>query len=270
MVGTPIGNLEDLSPRARRVLAEVGAILAEDTRVTRKLLSHAGIHTALLSCHDHSSPERIRALVDRLDTTDLALVSDAGTPGVSDPGARLVAEARARGHRVLALPGPSAVTAALSISGLPADAYVFLGFLPRRRADRRALLADLATERRTLVAFEAPHRLRAALADLAQAFGGERQVLVARELSKLHEEAWSGCLEAAAAEWALREPRGELTLVLAGAPDAPREPWDDARARQALRALRAAGVGAREASRRLAEEAGRPARELYQLWDHEA
>ncbi len=270
MIGTPIGNLGDLSPRAGRILAEVQAVVAEDTRVTRKLLSHLGIRSELLSCHAHSPPEQIERLADRLDSGDLALVSDAGTPAVSDPGARLVARARARGHEVRALPGPSAVTAALSISGLPADRYRFLGFLPRRQSERQALLKRVAEEADTLVAFEAPHRLRASLKDLAALLGGDRQLALARELSKRHEELWFGSLDEARAEWATREPRGELTLVIAGAPEVEIEPWDDDRARSALRRMRAEGLGAKEASRRLAEVAGRPARELYGLWDHDA
>lgn len=258
--------MEDLSPRALRVLGEVQAILAEDTRVTRKLLTRNGLTTPLLSCHEHSRPERLASLAARLRAEDLALVSDAGTPGVSDPGARLVALAHAAGHPVVAVPGPSAVTAALSISGLPADRYHFLGFLPRRKSERRALLAGLAGDAHTLVAFETPQRLRAALADLGEILGADRTMLVARELSKMHEEAWRGSLAEAFERWTEREPRGEFTLVIAGAEEVDIEPWDDARLRLALGRLAEAGIGRKDASRRLATEAGRPAREIYALW----
>lgn len=166
------------------------------------------------------------------------------------------------------IPGPSAVTVALSVAGLPADAYVFLGFLPRRGADRRTLLAEVAAECRTLVAFETPQRLVSALADLAEVLGGERAICVARELTKLHEEVWRGTLAEAHARWSAVAPRGEFTLVIAGAPDLPPERWDDDRVRTALAALRAEGLGAREAARRVAASAGRPAREVYRLWDH--
>jgi len=270
VVGTPIGNLDDISARALRVLATAGLIVAEDTRRTRKLLSHFDIHVPLASFHAHSGPADRARLIARLGATDVALVTDAGTPGISDPGAELVTAAVAAGHAVVPIPGPSAVAAALSVAGLPADAYVFLGFMPRRGADRRALLSSVAAERRTLVAFETPQRLAAALADLAGALGGGRPICVARELTKLHEEVWHGPLAEAAARWSSLPPRGEFTLVIAGAPEQTPDAWDDDRVRAALGALRAEGLGAREAARRVAAVAGRPAREVYRLWDHEA
>jgi len=268
VMATPIGNLEDLGGRARRILGEVAAVAAEDTRVTRKLLARHGLRPEILSFHEHTDPARRAALVARLDEGDLALVSDAGTPGVSDPGAALVADALAAGHRVVAIPGPSAVTAALSVSGLPADRYVFLGFLPRRAADRRRLLAEVAAERQTLVAFEAPHRLRASLVDLAAQLG-DRTVAVTRELTKMHEEVWRGGLDAAAARWATVEPQGEFTLVIAGAPAPPSTVWDDAAVTDALALLRTEGLGAREAAHRVAARSGRRAREVYRLWPHD-
>jgi len=248
------------------VLAAVDLIAAEDTRRTRKLLSAYAIATPLVSSHAHSTPAERSRLLARLDAGDVALVTDAGTPGLSDPGADLVAAAAAAGHTVTAVPGPSAVAAALSVAGMPADAYLFLGFLPRRGRDRRDLLSGVAGERRTLVAFETPRRLAASLADLAETLGGGRAICVARELTKVHEEVWRGRLEEAAARWAAREARGEVTLVVAGAPEAPPEPWDDARVRSELSHLRAAGVGPRDAARRLAAPAGRTAREVYRLW----
>lgn len=244
-------------------------IACEDTRVTRKLLTRFEIRGDLSSYHAHSSPGKREALVARLDEGDLALVSDAGTPGISDPGAALVAAARATGHEVVALPGPSAVTAALSISGLPADAYTFLGFLPRKKSERRRLLREMSGHRWTLVAFETPQRLRAALEDLAEVFGSERRIAVTRELTKRFEEVFAGTLDEARSRWAEEDPRGEFTLVVEGAPAIEAERWDDERVRQALEALRTRGLGPREASRELAAEAGRTAREIYALWDHD-
>lgn len=265
VVGTPIGNLEDVSARALRVLGEVRLVVAEDTRQTRKLLARHGLRTPLESCHAHSPPARLAQLVEHLTVGDLALVTDAGTPGLSDPGPALVAATVAAGHRVAPIPGPSAVAAALSVSGMPADRFVFLGFLPRRRQDRCALLAERVAEPATLVAFETARRLAEALVDLAAALGEDRAICVGRELTKLHEEVWHGSLGAAATRWSSGEVRGEITLVIAGAPPTAPEAWDEARVIAALDALRAEGLGAREASRRVAAEAGRPPREVYRL-----
>lgn len=268
-MGTPIGNLEDITLRALRILGEVGLIAAEDTRLTRKLLARHDLRTPLVSSHAHSSPEALAALVARLAESDVALVSDAGTPGVSDPGAALVAEAAAAGHAVVPLPGPSAVAAALSVSGLPADRFRFLGFLPRRAGDRRALLAAVAAEPDTLVCFEAPHRFLASLADLLAVLG-DRPLCVARELSKLHEEVWHGTLATAVAHWPSRPARGEFTLVVGGAPALAPAVWSDQDVRHALEALKADGHSPRQAARALAAKAGRPAREIYRLWEHDA
>ena len=265
MVATPIGNLEDIGQRAARVLAEVALIAAEDTRVTRKLLARLGVDTPLTSHHAHTSDRRRAALIDRLDSEDIAIVSDAGTPGISDPGASLVRAARAAGHRIIAIPGPSAVGAALSISGMPADRYAFIGFLPRRAADRRRELAELAVGSATLVAFEAPHRLRDTLDDMLSVLG-DRPIVVARELTKRFEEAWSGLISDAIEHWSVEAPRGEFTLVVAGADDRPAPMWDDAEVLAAIERLRGLSIGAKAASRRIALEAGRPAREIYQLW----
>ncbi len=266
VVATPIGNLSDLSPRAQEVLAAVPVIAAEDTRVSRKLAVRFGLKAQLLSLHEHSSPAALARALARLEEGDMALVTDAGTPGVADPGPALVSAAFAAGHRVSPIPGPSAVSCALAASGLPADRYQFLGFLPRRRAERLAFLRGLAAQPFTLVCFETPQRLRAALADLAAAFGGDRILVVARELTKLHEEVWRGSVAQALERWTSIEPRGEFTLVLAGAA-AEREPaaWTDEAIQAALEASRAQGTSLREASRQLAAAAGRPARELYRL-----
>lgn len=225
VIATPIGNIGDLCPRARDSLAAADLVLAEDTRRTGALLAACGITRPLLSLHDHNEAGRVEELLQRLRAGQvLALVSDAGTPLVSDPGFLLVRAAAAAGIDVRPIAGPSAVTAALAVAGLPTDRFVFEGFLPTARGERASALARLALEPRTLVLFEAPHRIAAALAELAAAFGGERRAVIARELTKLHETIYRGTL----AELAARAPgdpdmaRGEITLVIAGAP-APAE-----------------------------------------------
>jgi 16S rRNA (cytidine1402-2'-O)-methyltransferase len=220
VVATPIGNLADLSPRAREALGRAAVIAAEDTRHTRALLQASGLATPLLSLHAHNEPQRVPALLERLAAgEDVALVSDAGTPLLSDPGFELVSRAAQAGFAIHAIPGPSAITAALAVAGLPTQRFCFEGFLPARAAERRAALASLAHEPRTLVFFEAPHRIQAMLADLAAQFGADRQAVVARELTKVHETLYRGTLGELAAR-AQREEnfaRGELTLVVHGA-----------------------------------------------------
>ena len=221
VVATPIGNLEDLSPRARRILAEVQLIAAEDTRHTGALLAHFGIGTPLLSLHEHNEAARTPRLVERLRAGEsVALVSDAGTPLISDPGFDLVRAARAAGVTVTPIPGPSAVIAALSVAGLPTDRFVFEGFLPAKSAARRARLETLTTDTRTLVFYEAVHRLKESLADMARIFGEERAALVARELTKLHETLSHGTLAelVAAFDKNSDELKGEVVVLVAGAP----------------------------------------------------
>ena len=220
VVATPIGNLADLSPRAREALECAAVIAAEDTRHTRALLQAMGVGTPLLSLHAHNEPQRVPELLARLTAgEDVALVSDAGTPLLSDPGFELVSRAAQAGFTVHTIPGPSAVTAALAVAGLPTHRFCFEGFLPARGAERRAALASLAHETRTLVFFEAPHRIRATLADLAAQFGAERRAVVARELTKAHETLYRGTLGELATRAAAEEnfARGELTLVVHGA-----------------------------------------------------
>ncbi len=219
VVATPIGNLEDLSARARRVLAEVAVIAAEDTRRTRQLLSSFQCDTPLIAVHEHNEAERVPVLCERLAAgEDVALVSDAGTPLISDPGYALVQACRRRGIRVVPVPGPSALLAALQASGLPTDRFAFEGFLPRKAGQRRERLAALAAEPRTLVFFESVHRIAATVADLATSFGAERPATLARELTKMHESVVSDSLGGLAA--ALRAgtivERGEFVLVVAG------------------------------------------------------
>jgi len=230
VVATPIGNLADLSDRARAALAEADLVAAEDTRHTGALLKAMGLATPLLSLHEHNESRRVPALLARLAQGQrVALVSDAGTPLLSDPGYELVHAAIAAGFEVSAIPGPSAITAALAVAGLPTDRFCFEGFLPARERERRAALEALAHERRTLVFFEAPHRIAAALADSAAVLGPDREAAVARELTKAHETIYRGTLQelAARAETEANFARGEITLVVRGA--APAAPSVDER-----------------------------------------
>ena len=214
MVGTPIGNLEDLTARAARVLAEVSAIAAEDTRVTARLLARIGVRKPMLSYRAPVERRGLPAVLRALDEGDVALVSDAGTPGVNDPGQRLVAAAIEAGHRVVPIPGPSAVAAALSISGFSGDGHLFLGYLPRRPGELRRLLATLGQERRPAAAFESPHRILKSLAALGEVLP-DRRLMVGRELTKLHEEVLRGTA-ASVLEQLGGTARGEFTLVIAG------------------------------------------------------
>jgi 16S rRNA (cytidine1402-2'-O)-methyltransferase len=215
VVGTPIGNLEDLTLRAARLLREVDLIAAEDTRTTRTLLRAHEISTPLTSFHEFSGPEKVRRLVERLADQDVALVSDAGTPGISDPGYPLIRAAIEAGCPVVPIPGPSAILAALIASGLPMHAFHFVGFLPRKSGERRRAFEALAEEDATLVAFESPHRLIASLRD-ALAVLGDRPMAAARELTKKFEEIVRGTVSEVLARFIQEPPRGELTLVFAG------------------------------------------------------
>jgi 16S rRNA (cytidine1402-2'-O)-methyltransferase len=221
VVATPIGNLADLTPRAREVLASVALIAAEDTRHTRQLLQTCGIGTALTSLHEHNEAQKSAELVARLAQGDsIALVSDAGTPLVSDPGFDLVAGARAQGIAVVAIPGACAAIAALSVAGLPTNRFVFEGFLPAKAAARGERLRQLASEERTLIFYEAPHRLAEVLRDMAETFGTQRRVSISRELTKRFETTYSGTLSelSAAAEVDRDMSRGEIVIVVGGAP----------------------------------------------------
>ena len=219
LCATPIGNLEDITLRALRILKEVDLVAAEDTRHTRKLFSHFDIHTPLTSYHEHNSLSKGPQLVEQLLAgKNVALVSDAGLPGVSDPGEKLVALAVGQGIKVVPVPGPSASLAALVVSGLPSARFCFEGFLPSRGKDRRRRLEELQWEKRTLVFYEAPHRLGAALSDMGEYMGG-RQVCIARELTKKFEELWRGSLEEAVLKFRNKPPRGEITLVMEGRRD---------------------------------------------------
>ena len=263
LVATPIGNLEDLSGRARRILAEVRLIAAEDTRHTARLLSHYAIRTPAISYHEHNKLVRLERVLAELAEGDVALVSDAGTPGLNDPGYELVRAALQAGHTVSPIPGPSAPLAALVASGLPTDAFLYLGYLPRKQGERRRLLTQVAGQPYTLVFLETPHRLLEALEDL-QAVLGDRQSAAARELTKLHEEIVRGPLSVVRQHFTSQPPRGEFTLVVAGQA-AQSGRWDEARLQAAIAAARQGGEAPSQAARRLAGESGWPRSEIYKL-----
>ncbi len=271
LVATPIGNLEDMSLRALRVLKQVTLIATEDTRTARNLLTHFGLATPVTSYFEHNKLTKLDHILEALERGDVAVISEAGMPGLSDPGYELVRAALERGIRVAPIPGASALTTALVASGLPTDQFVYLGFLPRQKSARRKLLQSVADEPRTLVAYEAPHRLRASLDDIAQVLGN-RTLCAARELTKLCEEFFRGSADAAREHFAKTAPRGEFTLVIAGKTAEDRRKtkdehvaWDDARVREAVRDLIAAGLPRTDAVKRVARESGRERREVYQL-----
>jgi 16S rRNA (cytidine1402-2'-O)-methyltransferase len=263
LVPTPIGNLEDITLRALRVLREVPLIAAEDTRTTGVLLRHYGIETRLTSYHDHNRTSKLGVLLAALAEGDVALVSDAGTPGISDPGFELVAAAIARGVRVEALPGANAAITALVASGLHAEAFTFVGFLPRKAKALHDALTALAARPETLIAYESPNRLADLLATAAAVFGPERGVCVARELSKVYEEYQRGPLYAVHAHYTAHPPRGECVVLFAGAPPAAAEAWSEAQLDAALHARLTAGESVRDAARALAAETGWDRRAVY-------
>jgi len=264
IVGTPLGNLEDISLRALRILKEADLIAAEDTRVTRKLLSHYAIATPLTAFHQHSSSGRLQQIIAQLkDGKNIALVTDAGMPGISDPGEELAAACIAEGIALEPIPGPSALTTALAVSGLSTKEFVFIGFLSRQKAIRKKQLQELAAQPRTLIFYEAPHRLTATLKDLLEILGN-RQVVVGRELTKKFEEVLRGQLEKIIAHFAANAPRGEFTLVVAGAePEAaaPKAVTDEFLTE--ARALVAKGASIKEAAKEIAALRGISRRLLY-------
>ncbi len=262
LVATPIGNLGDLAPRAVEVLAAVDLVCCEDTRRTGKLLQHAGIRaTRLAVCNEHTEFDVTGQVLDVLSTgADVAVVSDAGSPGISDPGERLVAAAIDAGHVVSAVPGPTAATMAVTISGLPSGRHVMEGFLPRKGRERASRIAEIATETRTVVLYEAPHRIQRTLADLLAACGADRPVSISRELTKLHEETVRGTLGSID----LGEPRGEYVIVLGGA-SLDTTPVSDDDVRRALQESIDAGASKRDAAAQVAVATGRRRRDVYQL-----
>ena len=260
VVATPIGNLSDITLRALRVLTDADVIAAEDTRTTRKLLTQHGIRTPLVAYHEHNETVRTPELLARLNAGEsVALVSESGTPSISDPGYRLVHEAVEAGVTVEPVPGPSAILAALVVSGLPTDAFVFEGFLPRRQGERRRRLEALASDRRTVVVFEAPHRLDATVADMLEVLG-DRRVALCRELTKMHEEVRRSSLSELAASLRRRPVKGELVLVIEGGDKAA--PDIDGAVAEVLERTHN-GESMREATRSVAVERGVPRRALY-------
>lgn len=266
LVATPIGNLEDISPRAVRTLREACLIAAEDTRVTRKLLTHFDLHTPLTSYFEHNKLTKLDSVLAALTEGDVALVSDAGTPAINDPGYELVKAALAAGHSICPIPGPSAPLAALAASGLPTDSFLYLGYLPRKSSERRALVGQIANLPYTLIFLESPHRLLSALADLEVVLG-DRQMTIARELTKLHEEIWRGTVSAAREYYRQNEPRGEFTLVIRGQEPALSEAkrWTEEKVMTALKIRLKLGESPSALAKRVAEESGWNRREIYKL-----
>lgn len=269
VVGTPIGNLEDISSRALRVLAEVDLIAAEDTRVTRGLLSRFNIHTPLVTYTDAYAREKAARQGRVLETLaaghTVALVSDAGMPGLSDPGHELIGAVVQAGYQVVVVPGPSAITTALLASGLPADRFTFVGYLPRKAAARQAFLAELIDEPGTIVAFEAPHRLTAALGDLLAVLG-DRPLVVARELTKQFEEVWRGTVTGALERYEQEPPRGEITLVIGGVGRARTSAcWPTARVAEAIDLLQREGLAASSIARVVSRLSGWSRHDVYGL-----
>lgn len=265
VVATPIGNLEDMTFRAVRVLREASLVAAEDTRTSGRLLAHFEIDTPMTSYYEYNKLAKLDRILGALAAGDVALISDAGTPGISDPGYELVRAALDAGYRVEPVPGPSAIVAALSAGGLPTHAFTFLGFLPRKASERQALLARFVQVPETLVFYEAPHRIRDTVGALIEAFGPEREVVLARELTKRYEEFWRGPLADAAGHLVVQEPRGEYTILLAGTAAAQDE-WDDDGVQRALLALEAEGETGSRAVKQVARLSGRPRAEVYDLW----
>jgi 16S rRNA (cytidine1402-2'-O)-methyltransferase len=261
LVATPIGNMEDVTLRALRVLGEVSLVAAEDTRTTRKLLAHHGVRARLLSYTEHNKAERIPRLLAALRDGDVALVSEGGTPVISDPGLDLVTAALEAGFDVIPVPGPSAVTAALAVSGLSTRQFTYLGFLPRRAGERRRLFASLRDDPRTIVAFESPHRLRKTLEDM-RAEWPDRRVAVCRELTKRFEEVFRGTVAEALEHFGA--PRGEFTLVIEGASERS-APSTDAAREELLRRKRD-GQPAKSAVTDVARAHGLPRRQVYRMW----
>lgn len=265
LVGTPIGNLEDITYRAVRVLQAADLIAAEDTRRTGKLLQHFQITTPQISYHEHNRSSRLNELLSRLQTgVNIALVTDAGMPGISDPGYELVKTCVEAEVSVVPIPGVTAAITALSAAGLPTDRFVFEGFLPTKSKARGDRLGALMSETRTLILYESPHRLVQTLSDLADAFGADRVIVLARELTKLHEEFWRGTIAQAAEFYRDRQPKGEFTLVIAGAALQTHTP-SETQLKAELQQLLQQGMTRSQASRQLAALTNLPRRQIYQL-----
>lgn len=266
LVATPIGNLGDMTPRAVETLQGVDLIAAEDTRHTGKLLQYFQISTPQISYHDHNRQSRCPELVAKLQAgKSIALVSDAGTPGISDPGQELVAACVDLGIEVIAIPGATALIAALISSGLASDRFIFEGFLPTKKQAKEAILEALGQEERTIILYEAPHRLLATLSALAPTLGPDRPLAIARELTKYHEQCWRGTIQTAIAYFEETAPKGEFCLVIAGKPPESPPNFSPEYLKEELKALLAQGINRSQASRQLAQATQLPRRKLYQL-----
>ena len=262
LVATPIGNIEDISTRALRILRQVDLIAAEDTRVTRKLLNFFKIQTPITSYFEHNKISKLDSILAKLDSGDAALVSDAGTPALNDPGYELVRAALDAGHRVSPIPGPASPIAALTTSGLPTDAFLYLGYLPRKSSERRKALEKVTALPYTLIFLETPHRLIDSLKDL-ESILGDRQMAAARELTKLHEEIWRGRISEAREYF--KAPRGEFVLVVEGRQTTDDERWLEEKLSDTIRGDRKIGKSARDIASELAQISGWTKREIYEL-----
>jgi 16S rRNA (cytidine1402-2'-O)-methyltransferase len=261
IVATPIGNLEDISPRAIRILREVNLIAAEDTRKPGYCWINMTIKTYLTSYYEHNKIDKLDYILGQLQEKDIAIVSEAGMPGISDPGYELVAAAVEKGFTVVPVPGPSAIITALAVSGLPTDRFIFIGFLPRRIGERRQALSTVASETGTIIAYEAPHRIKETLNDIIYVLG-DRRIAVCRELTKMYEEVFRGTVSEALLHF--DDPRGEFTLVIEGKTKEKPRLNDDVIKK--LEALQQEGVGAREAGAKVGKETGLSKKEVYQAW----
>lgn len=264
LVATPIGNLEDMSPRAVRILREAALIAAEDTRHTGTLLKHFEIQTPLTSYFEHNKIQKLDRILEALASGDVALVSDAGTPAINDPGYELVQAALAAGFDVRPVPGPSAPISALTVSGLPTDSFLYLGYLPHKSSERRKALGLAADQPYTLIFLETPHRITDSLADILFVLG-DRRVCVAREMTKLYEEYWRGPVSGAVEHFKSKEPRGEFTLVIEGKKTEDRRRWTEEELLDAIRRELQAGKPAKEISAELAGPSGWGKKEVYEL-----
>ena len=263
IVATPIGNLEDMTYRAVRILKEVSLIAAEDTRTSRILTNHFEIETPMTSYHEHNKLTKLDTIFDTLNSRDVALISDAGTPGISDPGYELIHEAIKRGYPVVPIPGANAAITALVASGLATDSFTYIGFLPKKQSARRDILQALKNERRTLIAYESPHRVADTLGQVASILGDERQVCVARELTKKFEEFWRGTAKEAVQHFNDENPKGEVTLLIEGAAEAV--DWNKSTVLAALESKLDEGLSLSQASKEVASLSGWKKRAIYEL-----
>ena len=264
LVATPIGNLEDMSPRAVRILKEAGLIAAEDTRHTGKLLKHFEIETPITSYFEHNKLNKLDFILDKLSTGDVALVSDAGTPAINDPGYELVKAALASNFDVIPVPGPSAPVTALTVSGLPTDSFLYLGYLPHKTSDRDHFIGDVANVTYTLIFLESPYRIVESLEDLLSLLG-DRRICVAREMTKMFEEYWRGNISGAVGYFKSQPARGEFTLVVEGKPKDASERWTEEQLLEAIRNERLGEKSAKEISAGLAEKSSWSKKEIYSL-----